>query len=151
VEGTAEETVIRMTNEERRNAYLKGLEEHRHLLRTAVTGMEKGDLTQALPLAVSIRVLVHETPRNKPLLKQLRPGFLDLPIVGMVLATPSMPLRIPATMTVTTEQPYLRLNTEPGGDRDKRSTLGNWWNGPFVVLPVAGTFSTQRRCCRTRG
>jgi len=62
-----------LSREEKRKLLLSSLEDHRHLLRSAIKAMAEGDLRQALPIAVSIRTLVHETGRTKPLLKSLKP------------------------------------------------------------------------------
>lgn len=55
-----------MTTEERKQFYLKALGDQRHLLRNAIAGMSAGDLTRALNVATTIRVLVHETGNVNP-------------------------------------------------------------------------------------
>ena len=51
---------------ERTEFYRKALDEQRHLLRTAIGGMATGDLAQALHIATTIRVLIHETAASNP-------------------------------------------------------------------------------------
>jgi hypothetical protein len=68
--------VGKMSFVERRKFHRGALEDQRHLLKTAIDGMAAGDLTQALHVATSIRVLVHETGRSKPLLKEFYNNFL---------------------------------------------------------------------------
>ena len=58
--------------EEKQKKLLDRLEDHRHLIRTAVEAMTTEDLRQALAIATSIRVLVHESGMSKPLLKALK-------------------------------------------------------------------------------
>jgi hypothetical protein len=105
--------------------------------------MVSGDLIQALNIAIAIRALIHESASNKPLLKSLRANFLDLPILGMVLATSANPLRIPMMAQVSTQEPHLRLIAEVDGARTERLALGHWWRGPFVVLPETDSFSRR--------
>ncbi len=132
-----------MTNEEQRQYYLNALKDKRDLLKAGIEGMGKGDLLQALNIAVTIRALAHQTTKQTPLLKCLRPDFLDLPILGMVLATQYNPLRLPLMLAVSSQEPHLRLITEMGGGRTERMTLSDWWEGPFVALPETGFFSRK--------
>jgi hypothetical protein len=98
---------------------------------------------QALNIAVTARALVHQTTKQTPLLKSLRPEFFDLPIVGIVLATRFNPLRLPLMLQVSSQEPHLRLITELGKDRTERLPLRDWWEGPFVALPETGFFSRR--------
>jgi|KBSMisStandDraft_5_1062788.scaffolds.fasta_scaffold3030872_1 hypothetical protein len=77
--------MAKMSAMERAKYYREALEEQRHLLRTAIGGMARGDLVQALCVATSIRTLVHETGASKPLLKHLRNNYLDLEIFDRIL------------------------------------------------------------------
>ena len=80
--------MAKMNLVERRQYSLKRLEDHRHLLRTAIAAMAAGDLTRALNIATSIRALVHETGSQKPLLKELKGNYLDLPILDRFFEPP---------------------------------------------------------------
>src|ERR1700722_10472029 len=72
--------MARLDKNERKAFYRKGLEEHRHLLRIAVEHMAMGDLIHAIPIATSIRTLIHETGSTKPVLKHLLPDYLSISI-----------------------------------------------------------------------
>jgi hypothetical protein len=56
------------------------LREQMDLLHTSVTAFYNGHFAEALRIATSIRVLVHETGGSKPLLKLIRPDGLTLQI-----------------------------------------------------------------------
>jgi len=57
------------------------LREQTGLLHTSLRAFYEGDFAQSLHIATIVRVLVHETPKSKPLLNQVRPGALDLAIL----------------------------------------------------------------------
>ena len=46
--------------------------------------MGEGDLRQALTIATSLRVLIHETGASKPLLKRFKSNYLDLPVMDRI-------------------------------------------------------------------
>jgi len=56
------------------------LREQIGLLRTSLDAFYGGNSAESLRIATIIRVLVHETGKSKPLLKQARPNGLDLQI-----------------------------------------------------------------------
>ncbi|HKV03936.1 MAG TPA: hypothetical protein VJO53_02390 [Candidatus Acidoferrales bacterium] len=56
------------------------LKEQTDLLHSSLRAFYQGAFAQSLHVATTIRVLAHETGRNKPLLKQLRTDGLDLAI-----------------------------------------------------------------------
>lgn len=72
--------MARLGASERKTFYLSRLEEHRHLMRSAVDRMAEGDLVHAITIATCIRALIHETGSSTPLLKRLRSNYLSLPI-----------------------------------------------------------------------
>lgn len=139
-----------MGSAERRQYALSRLEDHRHLLRSAVGGMTRGDLTQVLHVAVTIRVLVHETGSQTPLLKQLKANFLDLPIREWFNPPPEPPppgvssitfyCPISANITINDGKTTVSLNPDMSVPEYKASTLGAWWAHPCMVLPGLGPF-----------
>jgi hypothetical protein len=60
------------------------LEEQRHLLRKSVDELANGDLAEGVRIATTVRVLVHESGSSKPLLKQLTPNYLELPVFAAI-------------------------------------------------------------------
>lgn len=51
-------------------------EEQRHLLGKSIREFESGHLSEAVRLAIAIRLLVHETASCKPLLAQPTPNYV---------------------------------------------------------------------------
>jgi hypothetical protein len=60
------------------------LREQMDLLRTSLDSFYLGNFAESLRIATTIRILVHETGRCKPLLNQVQPNGLDLPILEHV-------------------------------------------------------------------
>jgi hypothetical protein len=60
------------------------LREQMDFLRTSVRAFYEGQFAESVRIATAIRVLVHETEKCKPLLKQARTNGLDLPILEHV-------------------------------------------------------------------
>lgn len=143
-----------MSSEQKRKKMLDGLGDHRHLIQTAVNAMNKGDLRQALIIATSIRVLIHETSSCKPLLKSLKSDYLDLPIMieprpplsgGGINQVLIASFHLPIAVTFSTEEPKIRLNMDI--DPNKKSipmTLGAWWTQFFMNLPSVGHYSRRQ-------
>ena len=143
-----------LSHEEKRKKLQNSLEDHRHLIGSAIEAMSEGDLRQALTLATSVRALVHETGASKPLLKSLRPNYLDLaimaeprpPIHGISpVGTPSITFSVPISVSFASDEPRIRLN--PDIDPHKKSqpcSLGTWWTKPFMHLPAVGEYSRKQ-------
>lgn len=133
---------------ERGDFYRTRFEDQRHLLRRAIEAMSHGDLTPALQIAVTTRVLIHETARQKPLLKNLRPDYLDLPIrqgfepppkdvpPGMQIMTFYCP--ISANITQVDGKTTVSLITALDDAQYKQSILGLWWESACMALPGVG-------------
>ena len=140
-----------MTNDERKDFYLSKLDEHRHLIKTALARMEAGDLTQALTIAMSIRTLVHETGKSTPLLKHLRPSYLDL----QILDSKDHPrhdengherhplMRFPSGIKVSHSEPQLSLNTIINTATWALRSLGAWWRRESLLFPETGWMSRK--------
>jgi hypothetical protein len=135
--------MARMSISERRVFFLEKLEEHRHLLRTAIAAMGTGDLIQGLTVATSIRVLVHETGSSIPLLKRLRHDYLDLQIY-VPKEVPEDPrfsdmhkttiMKIPASVRfgggkLPSVTPTLKFS------ECETLSLGIWWTRPCLIMP----------------
>jgi hypothetical protein len=143
-----------MADIDKNEYYLSRFEDQRHLLRTAIRGMADGDITQALTIAVVIRVLVHETGNQKPLLKRLKPNYLDLPILDRDMQKISAPPKdlqpgvqaitffcpISAKMSTIEGKTTIGLVTDLNPDAYKLSTLGAWWENACMILPALGPF-----------
>ena len=138
--------MAKMSSEEREKFHRKALEEQRHLLKAAITGMAAGDLTQALHVAVQIRVLVHEGT-GKPLLKHLDDNYLELPILdripepqprGPVGGVRSITFFCPVSAQLKAPEGTISLITELLSERHELSKLGVWWRNACMNLPGIG-------------
>jgi hypothetical protein len=135
-----------MSAEERGQFHRKALDEQRHLLRTAVAGMAAGDLVQALHVAASIRILVHETGSSKPLLKYLSDNYLELLIPERIqkpepAAPPgakSITFFCPISIHVTSPGAKVSLNMEMDPAEYAECPLGAWWGNVCMMLPGIG-------------
>ena len=135
-----------MTTEERKKFYREKLDEQRHLLRTAITGMAAGDLTQALHVATTIRVLVHETGASKPLLKHLNNSYLDLSILDRKEEPPEkhpngvgvVVYFCPVSAQIKAPEGTVSLITDVRAEEHTLSKLGKWWSNVCTALPGAG-------------
>jgi hypothetical protein len=123
--------------------YLSRLEDQRHLLRAAITGIRAGDLRQALTIATSIRVLVHETRSSTPLLKLLRSDYLSLPIREWINNPRNCKANLPLCVRISTEGPPIALtSTLPEGSL-RTGVLSSWWNDSFISVPGVGDMSRR--------
>jgi hypothetical protein len=137
-----------MTGEERKQFFAKRLEEQRHLLRSAVTAMGAGDLTQALHVATIIRTVVHETGASKPLLKYLHANYLELRIPDRIMEPPkdhgggvrSITFTCPVSAKISDTGTVALITDQPSSGYFE-STVGSWWDrNPCMVLPGLGAF-----------
>jgi hypothetical protein len=143
--------VAKMTTEERKKFYLKALEEQRHLLRIAIAGMSTGDLTQALHVATTIRVLVHETGSSKPLLKSILSNYLYLPIFDRMIEPPTdvppgvraITFYCPVSVQISAPAGTVCLMASLDSKEYHLSTLGAWWNNACMALPGLGPFGRR--------
>jgi hypothetical protein len=140
--------MAKMNADERKKFFSIKLDEERHLLRTAIAGMGAGDLVQALHVATIIRTLVHEAG-SKPLLKNIDPNYLELPILDRIMEPPkdhgggvkSITFTCPISAKVSAPAGTVALITELENSPYFPSKLGTWWDGnPCMVLPALGPF-----------
>jgi hypothetical protein len=140
----------KMGAEDRKRFIREALEEQRHLLRKSVKEMMAGDLIEAIRVATSLRVLVHESASSKPLLKQLNSDYLDLPILDEIPRKDQntapgvhgvVVLSVPVGLRISPEGVFLNSDLDPLLYAPSR--LGVWWNRPSLILPGLGGFSRR--------
>ena len=143
-----------LTEEEKYKRQIEGLEDHRHLIEAAVRAMGEGDLRQALTIATSLRVLIHETGASKPLLKRFKSNYLDLPIMDD--PTPqihrelpgrlhSHTFTLPISLKFSIPEGNISLNVDiDSPNQSVPIPLGAWWTKPFMNLPAVGSYSRQQ-------
>jgi len=148
VDTTEAESVVKLGKE----YFLERLREQRHLLNKSVTEMMKGDLAEALRVAASLRVLIHETGRNKALLAQLNRNYRELEILDSEPPPQKEPLPPGVKAAVVLSFPVgvkitdagVFLSSEPPPPETQRPTiLGKWWNCTSLIIPGAGGFSRK--------
>lgn len=135
-----------MSTDERKAFYRNALNEQRHLLKTAIQGMAAGDLAQALHVATTIRVLVHETGASKPLLKHLDGNYLEMPILERTPETASatppgvkaITYYCPVSAQIKAPEGTVSLITELKIEDHTISKLGAWWANACMMLPGIG-------------
>lgn len=140
-----------MKTEDRKRFLREKLEEQRHLLRKSIREMVAGDLAEAIRIATGIRVLVHETGSSKPLLKQMTPNYLQLPILDSIppKQEENLPpgvrgavvLQVPIRFHLSVEGVF--LNPHINNESHALSILGKWWERPSPILPALGGVSRR--------
>ena len=122
---------------------LARLKEQMGFLRTSLCAFYGGNFAESVRIATIIRTLVHESGRSKPLLKQVQPNGLDLPILDHVGEWPgekaifrfAVSVRMGATIA-----PAVDL----ASTHYKPSTIGAWWNEEvFTFQSQLGSWSTH--------
>lgn len=142
----------RMSTTERKVFYYSRLKDHRENLESAITAMSEGRLSAALTIATTIRVLLHETGRSKPLLKSLREDYLALQIREGPAATGAVftPLNqkiavmhLPFAVFVHFSEPRISLNPNPDMNEYGLCSLGSWWTRPVLMVPGCEVLSRK--------
>jgi hypothetical protein len=126
------------------------LSEQCGFLRKSCDAFYAGDQTEAVRIAVAIRVFVHDTNRSEALLKQLRPDFLTLPISDKVAFLPAkgeqwqMRIEVPVGFAMSTEGivPYAPDLKSPSY---AQVTLEDWWNRSCLKIPINGGIGQYSR------
>lgn len=126
------------------------LEDQRHLLRKSIADFASGDLAEGARIAVAVRILVHETGAQTPLLKQLTPNYLQLAILDekppkQEVLPPGVKsvriMSIPIGLSLTNEGVFFRPKIAT--ENYAPSILGVWWTRPCLILPGLGGFSRK--------
>lgn len=121
----------------RKEKLLSMLSDQMTLLRTSLDSFYTGNFAESLRIATTIRILVHETGKSKPLLTQIRPNALDLQIPDHASDSRSEEEEIiriaiggrlgpgpTISPSVDLQAPYYFM-----------STIGSWWNRTVFTFP----------------
>jgi hypothetical protein len=127
---------------------LDKLKEQMGFLRASLDAFYKGDFAESLRIATTIRLLLHESGKSKPLLKQVRPGGLDLQILEIAGE------ESPGEEGIIRFAVSLRLGPGPkvapavdlGSTFYALSSIGAWWGRPVFAFP--SRFGTRVVCTR---
>jgi hypothetical protein len=120
-----------------RTTYEEKLREQCDFLKSSVASFQQGQSGEALRIATTVRVLVHETGSSKPLLKQLNPNYLQITIKD---SPPPGPVN-PGGMVLF----YIGVGVQmDGGGRvtpltggkpnEQLVPLGSWWNQTILIF-----------------
>jgi len=142
--------MAKLSGDEKKRYLRERLEEQRHLVNKSIVEFASGDLAEAVRLAVSMRVLVHETGSQKPLLGQLTPNYLELEILDRKEQKGEDPppgtqrvvvMSVPISVQISDKGVFFNS----GLDREAYvpSILGKWWTRPCLILPGLGGFSRK--------
>ncbi len=135
-----------LLNASTRTDFQERLREQYRFLTKSVAEFYSGDTSEAVRIAAIVRVLLNETGNSKPLLKQLRPNYLDLPILEKNPLPPAEPnkvivLNIPISYEFDSKGIRPKLNLASTSYQLVR--LGAWWANPCLVIPGGMAFARK--------
>src|SRR5215467_14099000 len=110
---------------------LAKLKEQFEFLRNSVRAFYDGHLAESVRIALAIRILVHETPKCKPLLKQVRADSLNLQIKGQVGYAKAPDEEKIFSFAVSVRMgPILAPAVDLNSSHYKLCSVATWWNRP---------------------
>lgn len=116
-----------------RENILAKLKEQMEFLRTSLCTFYDGKFAESVRIATIIRVLVHETGRSKPLLKQALPNGLDLPILDHAGEKPGEKAIFRFAVSVRMG-PTIAPAVDLVSSHHSLSTIGAWWNAEVFTF-----------------
>jgi hypothetical protein len=143
--------MAKLTEGDHKKFLHRSLEEQRHFLRKSIKEFTSGDLAEAVRIATTMRVLVHETGSSKPLLKQLTSNYLELTILDSAPKKEEeeapqgmqgrVVMSVPVSLKISADGVF--LNPTLAIDRYAPSILGKWWVRECLIVPGLGGFSRK--------
>ena len=144
--------MAKLSGENKKQYLRERFEEQRLFLSKSIKEFVSGDLAEAVRIAITIRVLVHETGSSKSLLGQLTPNYLDLKILDRAPVreeTQELPhgtqsvvvMSVPISVKMKAEGVF--LNPDLDVEAYQASILGKWWGRHSLILPGLGGFSRK--------
>lgn len=144
--------MAKLSGENKKQYLRERFEEQRLFLSKSIKEFVSGDLAEAVRIAITIRVLVHETGSSKSLLGQLTPNYLDLKILDRAPVreeTHELPhgtqsvvvMSVPISVKMNAEGVF--LNPDLDVEAYQASILGKWWGRHSLILPGLGGFSRK--------
>jgi hypothetical protein len=124
---------------------LARLKEQMEFLRISLRTFYAGNFAESVRIATIIRVLVHESGRSKPLLKQAKPNGLELPILEHAEERPGQEQIFSFAVSVRMG-PTVAPAVDLGSSHYSLSSVGAWWNRMvFTFQSRIGTQLIYRR------
>ncbi len=112
---------------------LAKLKEQMQFLRTSLCAFYEGEFAESVRIATIIRVLVHETSRSKPLLRQAQPNGLDLPILNHASERPDEKAVFRFAVSARIG-PTIAPAVDLGSSHYVVTTVGTWWNAEVFTF-----------------
>lgn len=106
-------------------------EQYKRLV-NAVDGFYSGDEFQALNIAVTVRVLVHETRKSHPLLRRLDRKFWDLTIYHVPL-DPQVVFCVPISLRIG-DGPSRVVRSDFASPNYRLVTMRRWWKNDYRAV-----------------
>lgn len=117
---------------------LEMLKQQHGFLKRSIEAAMQGHDDEALRIATTIRVLVHETGSSKPLLKQLNSNYLQITILDIPprdLSNTVVYVGVGFQLNSQTGiRPMIDLKNAPPGQRPV--LLGEWWNRIMLIFAL---------------
>ena len=111
---------------------LAKLKEQMDFLRTSLRAFYDGNFAESVRIATIIRVLVHESGRSKPLLRQLQPNGLELPILEHVEEGSGQEI---FSFAVSPRLgPPIAPAVDLASSHHTASSVGAWWNATVFTF-----------------
>jgi hypothetical protein len=113
---------------------LKLLRDQHSRLKEAVEAFYEGKKVQALNVAITVRVLIHETGRSSSLLSRINSGYWDLAIHHRPVLNPGAVFVVPLTIHIAGDGTRKIVNTSLDSTSYKLVPLREWWNAAYQPL-----------------
>lgn len=116
---------------------LKLLRDQHSRLKEAVDAFYAGKEVQALNVAITVRVLIHETDRSRSLLSRVNPNYWNLTIHHRPILNPRAIFALPVTLQVSGDGTRKIIRTSLDSESYQLVPLRHWWNAeyqPFGAL-----------------
>jgi hypothetical protein len=108
----------------------KLLTEQYQRLKSAVDGFYEGREFEVLNIAITLRVLIHETDKSHSLLSRVNPGYWDLDIYHKPL-NPRTLFTVPVTLRIRGDGDSRIIRSSFDSPSYKLVPLLEWWTAPY--------------------
>ena len=110
------------------------LSEQHSRLKEAVDAYFSGKDAQALNIAITLRVLVHETSKSRSLLSRLNQHYWELPIHHRPVLNPNAVFAVPVTLQVGGDGDRRVMRTSLDLPSYRLVPLRQWWNDAYQPI-----------------
>jgi len=103
-------------------------------LKEAVDAFYADKEVQALNIAITVRVLIHETNRSSSLLSRVNPNYWDLTIHHKPVLNPQAVFAVPLTIQIGGDGTRKIIRTSLDSPSYKLVPLSEWWSAAYQPL-----------------